>query len=83
MERYNAYVPVGLDPKFHVNGELTLGENIMTWAGTSIALKAYRLALKKQGIESLADAPVIDGKDRYSAFSSNARGWCTKSRPQH
>ena len=68
VEQYNAYVPVGLDEKFHVNGELTLGENIGDLSGMSIALKAYRLALKKQGIESLADAPVIDGMNRYSAF---------------
>ncbi len=49
VEQYNAYVPVGLDPKSHVNGELTLGENIGDLAGMSIALKAYRLALKKPG----------------------------------
>lgn len=84
VEQYNAYVPVGLDPKFHVNGELTLGENIGDLAGMSIALKAYRLALKKQGIESLDDAPVIDGMTGIQRFFfSNARGWCTKSRPQH
>ena len=41
----------------HVNGELTIGENIGDLGGLSIALKAYRIALGTP----LAEAPVVDG----------------------
>ena len=39
----------------HVNGELTLGENIGDLAGVTIAYKAYKLSLNGK------EAPVIDG----------------------
>ena len=47
-----AYEPV---PGYHVNGELTLGENIADNSGLAIAYKAYRLSLGGK------PAPVIDG----------------------
>jgi predicted metalloendopeptidase len=52
VAQYNAYEPV---PGFHVNGELTLGENIADNSGLSIAYKAYKLSLAGK------DAPIIDG----------------------
>jgi len=52
VAQYNAYEPV---PGFHVNGELTLGENIGDNSGLAIAYKAYRLSLAGRA------APVIDG----------------------
>jgi putative endopeptidase len=52
VAQYNAYEPV---PGFHVNGELTLGENIGDNSGLAIAYKAYRLSLAGR------EAPVIDG----------------------
>jgi putative endopeptidase len=50
--QYNAYEPV---PGYHVNGELTLGENIADNSGLAIAYKAYHLSLEGR------TAPVIDG----------------------
>jgi putative endopeptidase len=52
VAQYDAYEPV---PGFHVNGELTLGENIGDNSGLAIAYKAYELSLAGRA------APVIDG----------------------
>lgn len=52
ITQYNAYEPV---KGYHVNGELTLGENIADNSGVATAFKAYHLSL------SGARAPVIDG----------------------
>jgi putative endopeptidase len=56
VEQYNAYEPL---PGLHVNGELTLGENIADLGGTSIAYEALQRALakdpsKRKRIDSLA-----------------------------
>lgn len=85
VDQYNEYTPAGLDAKdYTVNGELTLGENIGDLGGLSIALRAYKIALAQQGIDSLADAPVIDGlTGAQRVFMSWAQGWRTKSRTQH
>ena len=42
IAQYNAYEPV---PDYHVNGALTLGENIGDNSGLAIAYKAYRISL--------------------------------------
>ncbi|HBU41791.1 MAG TPA: peptidase M13, partial [Microbacterium sp.] len=55
IEQYDALTPRGLDEKHHVNGALTIGENIGDLGGLGIAIKAYEISL---GDES---APVIDG----------------------
>ncbi|HEX3951411.1 MAG TPA: M13-type metalloendopeptidase [Steroidobacteraceae bacterium] len=52
VAQYNAYEPV---PGYHVNGALTLGENIGDNSGLAIAYKAYRISLAGH------EAPVIDG----------------------
>ena len=52
VAQYSAYEPV---PGFHVNGELTLGENIGDNSGLAIAYKAYHLSLAGK------TPPVIDG----------------------
>ncbi|HSU53717.1 MAG TPA: M13 family metallopeptidase [Candidatus Dormibacteraeota bacterium] len=44
VEQYNAYEPL---PGLHVNGKLTLGENIADLGGTSIAYEALQRVLAK------------------------------------
>jgi predicted metalloendopeptidase len=52
VNQYNGYSPL---PGYHVNGELTLGENIADNSGLAIAYKAYKISLKGK------PAPVING----------------------
>ncbi len=59
VAQYEAYEPV---PGFHVNGELTLGENIGDNSGLAIAYKAYGLSLAGKA------APVIDGLSGEQRF---------------
>ena len=52
VKQYAAYEPL---PGVHVNGELTLGENMADLAGVNVALDAYHTSLKGR------TAPVIEG----------------------
>ena len=54
IEQYDALSPT-LTPGLHVNGALTVGENIGDLGGLGIAWKAYRISLDGD------DSPVIDG----------------------
>jgi putative endopeptidase len=72
VEQYAAYEPV---PGFHVNGELTLGENIADNSGIAIAYKAYKLSLGNK------EAPVIDGLSGDQRFYAGwAQVWRGKTR---
>jgi putative endopeptidase len=62
-------------PGYHVNGSLTLGENIADNSGLAVAYKAYRLTLIGH------EAPVIDGytgDQRF--FLAFAQVWAGKVR---
>ena len=75
IEQYGEFTPEGLDDKYKVNGEFTIGENIGDLGGLSIALVAYRLAT--EGTEP----PVIDGLTGIQrVFYSWAQIWRTKTR---
>ena len=83
IEQYDALTPrdlEGEEPPLHVNGALTLGENIGDLAGLSIAWQAYVSRLKEKG-ETPQTAPAIDGLPAAQRFfTSWARGWRTAIR---
>lgn len=95
ISQYDAYTPKVVVAKHreagtaqeeipHVNGALTIGENIGDLGGLGIALKAYSLALADAGIPSVDEAPVIDGLTGLQRFFySWARIWRSKSRPDY
>ncbi|WP_285638090.1 M13 family metallopeptidase [Microbacterium arabinogalactanolyticum] len=75
IAQYDALVPVGLSAENHVNGALTIGENIGDLGGLGIGLKAYELSLGG------AEAPVIDGYTGVQRLLlSWAQVWQQKSR---
>jgi len=72
VEQYNQFSPL---PGYHVNGELTLGENIADNSGVAIAYKAYKLSLHGK------KAPVIDGLTGDQRFYMGfAQVWRLKMR---
>lgn len=81
IEQYDKFVPRGLPAEFHVNGALTIGENIGDLGGLDIAWKAYLLELKSQGIDDPQNAPVIEGLNATQRFFySWALSWQNKTR---
>ncbi|MFT4044169.1 MAG: M13 family metallopeptidase [Gordonia sp. (in: high G+C Gram-positive bacteria)] len=75
IEQYNRFTPQGLDEKYTVNGEFTIGENIGDLGGLSIALVAYEIATGD------TTPPVIDGLTGVQrVFYSWAKIWRTKAR---
>ncbi|WP_308103014.1 MULTISPECIES: M13 family metallopeptidase [unclassified Nocardia] len=69
IAQYDALVPEGLDPAMHVNGKLTVGENLADLRGLQLALAAYRIAEKRRG---------NDKPDYTPMFQAWARNWRTK-----
>ncbi|MCJ0701779.1 peptidase M13 [Frigoribacterium faeni] len=69
IAQYDALAPAQV-PDHHVNGALTIGENIGDLGGLSIAYKAYLLSLEG------AEPPVIDGlTGAQRFFLSWAQAW--------
>ena len=76
IEQYNALAPKQI-PEHHVNGALTIGENIGDLGGLGIAWKAYLISLDG------AQPSVIDGltgAERF--FLSWAQAWQQKTRDE-
>jgi len=76
IAQYDALAPRQV-PDHHVNGALTIGENIGDLGGLSIAWKAYLLSLNGE------EPPVIDGlTGAQRFFLSWAQAWQLKARDE-
>jgi putative endopeptidase len=74
IDQFNEFEPL---PGLHVNGALTLGENIADLTGLVIARQAYLQSLKGQ------PAPTIDGLTADQRFYMGwAQGWKAKEREE-
>ena len=76
IEQYNALAPRQV-PDHHVNGALTIGENIGDLGGLGIGWKAYVISLAGD------EPPVVDGMtgaERF--FMSWAQSWQLKARDE-
>ncbi len=75
VKQYNAYIAIDT---FHVNGKLTLGENIADIGGLMIAHDAWRRSLAGK-----PEPPPIDGfTSEQRFFISYAAFWRDKMRPE-
>ena len=76
IEQYNALAPKQV-PDHHVNGALTIGENIGDLGGLGIAWKAYLISLDG------SEPPVIEGlTGAQRFFLSWAQAWQIKARDE-
>jgi len=72
------YAAVEVYPGAHINGDLTMGENIADLGGVLLALDAYHASLKGK------PAPVIDGlTGDQRLFLAWAQVWRSKSREDY
>lgn len=79
IAQYDSLVPAQLDGdgEHHVNGALTIGENIGDLGGLAIAWKAYLISLGGQ------EPPVLDGlSGAQRFFLSWAQAWQLKGRDE-
>jgi putative endopeptidase len=74
VAQYEGYEPI---PGKHINGKLTLGENIADLSGLQIAFKAYQRSLRGK------PSPVIDGTTGEQRFFMGfAQIWRDKQREE-
>ncbi len=72
VKQFNNYIAIDT---FHINGQLTLGENIADLGGLTISYYAYKISL------NVKEAPVIDGwKGDQRFFIGWAQIWRRKYR---
>jgi putative endopeptidase len=73
VEQYEKYE---VQPGLHLNGKLTLGENIADNGGVKLAFRAYR-ELRREATE-LTEADGFSEDQQF--FLAFAQAWCTRNR---
>src|SRR5699024_10394429 len=72
-KQYSGYAPITSKPELHVNGKLTLGEDIGELGGLNIAYTALQTALKNNPEEADKKIDGLTQDQRF--FMSSARVW--------
>ncbi|HEX5960165.1 MAG TPA: M13 family metallopeptidase [Rhodanobacteraceae bacterium] len=78
VKQYDGYAPIPGKPDLHVNGKLTLGEDIADLGGLNIAYTALQTALKANPEEG--DEKIDGMTEDQRFFLSSARVWEGTSR---
>ena len=78
VKQYDSYAPIPGKPDLHVNGRLTLGEDIGDLGGLNVAYTALQTALKANPKE--ADAKIDGMTEDQRFFLNSARVWEGTSR---
>ena len=80
VDEYNGFVAVD---DLHVNGQLTLGENLADFAGLRLAFLAYMDRASKGAVGPVGTPAEYGGlTPKQQFFVAYAQGWCENRRPE-
>jgi endothelin-converting enzyme/putative endopeptidase len=81
VKEFNGFAAVD---DLHVNGELTLGENLADLGGLKLAFLAYLDRAQKAGVDLAAKGGAEYGNltPEQQFFVSYGQGWCQNNRPE-
>jgi endothelin-converting enzyme/putative endopeptidase len=77
VKEYDGFVAVD---DLHVNGKLTLGENIADIGGVRIGYLAWQHRLNQTGAKPEADLDGMTPSQQF--FTAYAQSWCSSTRPE-
>ncbi|HVJ09610.1 MAG TPA: M13 family metallopeptidase [Acidisarcina sp.] len=77
VRQFNGYVPVD---NVHINGKLTLGENLADLGGLWLAYLAWTDEAQKNHLDMAAKQDGYTAEQRF--FVAYAQQWCTQTRPE-
>ncbi|KAF8944802.1 hypothetical protein BGZ47_003696 [Haplosporangium gracile] len=88
VDQYGNFTVKGPDGKdHHVNGQLTLGENIADNGGVKQSFRAWQDRLQSDPTGKKYKNFILPGLEKYTPsqmfFISYARLWCSKERPEY
>jgi putative endopeptidase len=77
VKQYDGFVAVD---DLHVNGKLTLGENIADIGGVRLGYLAWQHRLQESGIKPETDLDGMTPAQQF--FTAYAQSWCSSTRPE-
>lgn len=77
VKQYDGFVAVD---DLHVNGKLTLGENIADIGGVRLGYLAWQHRLQEAGAKPEADLDGLTPAQQF--FTAYAQSWCSSTRPE-
>jgi endothelin-converting enzyme/putative endopeptidase len=77
VKQYDGFIAVD---DLHVNGKLTLGENIADIGGVRLGYLAWQHRLQQPGVKPEADLDGMTPGQQF--FTAYAQSWCSSTRPE-